>query len=184
MRGFTLTELLMTTAVFGIIITVAAPSLINISDNHNSNSSVTHMRKVLTSARNIALSNNQKVTVCPNINGICNNNWQNKLSVFIDSNNNKKIDNEETLYLTASNENTSGTWLIRNTATNSIQFNEQGHAFGSATTFLYCPSSMQNRYARQLIISFQGRIRSDYYLSNNGTPYASLGNFNCPVSQN
>lgn len=184
MRGLTLVELLVTTTVFGIIISVVAPSLINISDNHNSNSSVSHMRKVLTSARNIALNNNQKVTVCPNTNGICNNNWQNTLSVFIDSNNNQKVDDEETLYLTASNENTNGTWLIRNAATNSIQFNEQGHAFGSATTFLYCPSSMQNRYARQLVISFQGRIRSDHYLSSRGTPYASLGNFNCPTANN
>ena len=184
MRGFTLIELLIATSILSIILSVAIPSLIDISDNHNSSSSVTHMRRILTSARNIALNNNQKVTVCPSINGVCNNNWKNTLSVFIDANNNKKIDNEETLYLTASNENTDGTWYVRNAATNSIQFNERGHAFGSATTFLYCPSSMQNRYARQLIISFQGRIRSDYYLSSRGTPYASLGSFNCPSAEN
>ena len=174
-HGFTLIELMVSTVILSLLLSVAMPSLINISDQHYSNSSVSQFRKVLTSARALALNSNKKITICPNIRGICNNNWQNPLSVFLDTNNNEIIDAGETLFLTASNENTRGNWLNRNTNTTSIKFNEQGHAFGSAT-----PASRKNQYARQLVISFQGRIRSDYYLSSRGTPYARLGGFNCP----
>jgi len=180
MRGFTLIELIVSIAILGVISSVGIPSLIHIIDNHRSGTSVSQLRKVFSGARNLALSNKQKITVCPQVNNICTNNWQNPMSVFIDTNNNEKIDAGETLFLTAANENEQGNWFIRTAATKSIQFNEEGHAFSSATTFLYCPTSGENQYARQLIISFQGRIRSDYYLSNRGTPYSRLGSFNCP----
>lgn len=180
MRGFTLLELIVSTAILSIILTVAIPSLVDISNSHRSNASVTQLRKVLIGARHLALSNSQKVTVCPQLNNVCNNNWQNPISVFIDSNDNAEIDTDEKLLLTASNSNNRGNWFTRNAATTNIAFNGRGHAFGSATTLLYCPTSGDNEYARQLVISFQGRIRSDRYLSNRGTPYASLGSFNCP----
>lgn len=180
MRGLTLIELIVCTAILSIIFSVVTPSIVDVYDNHQSNSSVTQLRKVLTAARNIALNSSQKITICPNINGACNNNWQNPLSVFLDSNENKLLDEGETIFLTASNENNRGIWQARNGNITTIRFNERGHAFGSATTFLYCPTSKRNQYARQLIISFQGRIRSEKYLSSRGTPYASLNGFNCP----
>lgn len=181
MRGFTIIELLVTITISSIILSTAVPGLINLNENHRSSSSVAQLRTIFTSARNLALSNNKRITACPISNQACSNDWKKPIAIFFDQNNNERIDEGDIHVLTASNESSSGDWLVRNAETKSIHFNERGHAFGSATTFLYCPHSGRNQHARQLIISFQGRIRSDYYLSNRGTPYASLGSFICPT---
>lgn len=180
MRGFTLLELLLATAILSLIVTVGVPSISHIMDRSESNNNVSQFRRILTSARTIALSKSQATTACPIINQKCSNDWRQPIAVFVDENNNEEIDDGETWLLTGSNESKKGIWLPRNPDTKKVVFNERGHAFGSAMTFLYCPISGNYQYARQLIINFQGRIRSDQYLSNRGTPYASLRGFNCP----
>ena len=181
-HGFTFIELMVTCGIMAIIASTGIPALSNMFDNHQSSNSVRQLRQVLMSARSIALNKTTRITVCPIQNKKCNSDWKKPLAVFNDTNNNKTLDDGEKLYLTASNENSHGTWLTRSATMDSVNFNPQGHAFGSATTFLYCPNSNENQFARQVVISFQGRIRSDYYLSSQGTPYASLGSFNCPTS--
>lgn len=180
MRGFTLVEFITATTILALIFSIGLPNLADIHDKYQASTSVSQFRKVLAGARSIALNKSQKVTVCPYINNQCSNNWQNPIMVFLDLNQDLKLNTNESMLMSSSNENNHGKWIIRTPSTSSIIFNERGHAFGSATTFLYCPASGENKHARQLIISFQGRIRSDYYLSNQGTPYASLGDFNCP----
>lgn len=180
MRGFTLVEIIIATAILALMSSIGLPSLLEILDRHQSSSSVAEFRRILVGARNIALNNRQKVTVCPFNNNQCSNNWQNPITAFVDLNSNQKIDANEVQLITASNERDSGNWITRSGSSNKVLFNEQGHAFGSATTFLYCPTSGNNKHARQLIISFQGRIRSEHYLSSRDTPFASLNGFTCP----
>ncbi len=179
MRGFTLIELVASTATLAIILTAGVPALTSLLDSHYAKTSLSSLRSTLMSARNIALIRTQETIVCPMENNACVNNWNQPLVVFSDINDNLKLEPDETIHLIVSNEINRGYWQKKRSSMHYIKFSPQGHAFSSATTFLYCPDSGQATHAKQLVISFQGRIRTNSYLSNRGAPYAALAPLSC-----
>jgi len=179
MRGFTLIELVASTATLAIILSAGTPALISMIENHYATTSLSSLRTTLMSARNIALINTQETTVCPMKNDACVNDWNQPLAVFADINSNLELEPNESLHLIVSNEIHRGHWQKKRSSMYYIKFSPQGHAFSSATTFLYCPDSGKGTHAKQLVISFQGRIRTNSYLSSGGAPYAALAPLSC-----
>jgi len=179
MRGFTLIELMVSTAIFVIILTVGVPALGGMMENYHAKTSLSSLRSALISARTIALSRTQETIVCPVINNECVSDWNQPLAVFSDTNRNLTLEPDETLYLQMSNEVQRGYWQKKRSSTNYIKFSPMGHAFSSATTFLYCPDSGKGIYGKQLVINFQGRIRTNSYLSSRGTPFAAVAPLSC-----
>ncbi len=179
MRGFTLIELMVSTAIFVIILTAGVPALGGMLANHHAKTSLSSLRSALVSARTIALSRTQETIVCPIINNECVSDWNQPLAVFSDTNRNLTLEPDEILYLQVSNEVQQGYWQKKRSTMNYIKFSPMGHAFGSATTFLYCPDSGKGIYGKQLVINFQGRIRTNSYLSSRGTPYAAVAPLSC-----
>lgn len=180
MRGFTLIELTISLAILAIILTAALPTFREIQDRHATDTSTRQMKRTLMHARIWALENEKMATLCPMNDNICQSDWTQPLTIFEDKNRNLIKDENEYLAYKLYNHAPRGIWLKKRQAENYIKFDEKGHAFSSATTFIYCPNSQENKHARQVVLSFQGRIRSDHYLSSRGTPYASLGDLNCP----
>ena len=179
MRGFTLIELIVVTAILIITLFIGIPNFRVMLENHHSRISLFTLRKILHHSRTLALEYQVEVTVCPLVNHQCTNDWSNALTAFNDVNKNRILDDNEHVFVTVQNPVRYGYWQKKKITQNYVKFTSLGHAFGSATTFLYCPNSGHNSAAKQLVISFQGRVRTDSYLSNRGTPYASLEPLSC-----
>jgi type IV fimbrial biogenesis protein FimT len=179
MRGFTLVELIISIMIFSIIISVGVPSFLNMQDRFSTDFAKGRMQKTLLAARAWALANRKPIIVCPMLDGKCSSSWNDPLTSFYDKNDNLSLDDDELLIFQLPDHSPRGSWSKKKEKQNYIKFNAQGHAFSSATTLLYCPDSGNHQNAKQLIISFQGRIRSNNYLSSRGTPYASLAPLQC-----
>lgn len=180
MRGFTIIELMITVLILGIIFSAGIPKLNQFYERHVALSTSQQFRKYLHMTRAYALENESSHTLCSLVNKKCHSDWNSSLSIFTDRNKNAVLDENEVVILTSDNLGLHGSWMKKKPQQAFVRFNESGHAFGSATTFLYCPYSKQNQYARQVIISFQGRIRTYPYLSTKGIPYASVHPLVCP----
>jgi len=180
MRGFTLIELMVTLVVFGMVIGVGVPKLLKFIDYHKSASSINSFIRVLRLGRLYSLENRRSYTVCALKNDLCSRSWQGEYTVFEDINHNAVLDDDETVVWNASDLSEYGEWTKKRDSQAYVRFDESGHAFSSATTFLYCPDSQLQEHARQVIINFQGRIRIQSYLTSRGTPYASARPLHCP----
>jgi type IV fimbrial biogenesis protein FimT len=181
-KGFTLIELTVSFAVLTIILSLGVPKFETLIEIHKRNIAISSLKRIMVQSRALALENEISITACPMQNGQCINNWEAPITIFYDLNNNLAIDTNEAIFQTTQMDLTTGYWQKKRANSPFIRFNPQGHAFSSATTFLYCPISTNLELARQLVISFQGRIRIDHYLTQSGAPYASLSPLACSAN--
>ncbi len=178
-RGFTLVELLVSLLILTIIVSLAPPSYTQLMDRFASDTSTHSLKKMLTRTRILALEMRQALTLCPMTGKDCSSDWSQPLTIFSDDNRNQKLDDEEQHIRTLEEHTSRGYWLKSRAAQNFIRFNEQGHAFSSASTFIFCLDSGRQEYARQVVISFQGRLRSASYLNSQGNPYSHFKKLRC-----
>ncbi|MGM8852013.1 GspH/FimT family pseudopilin [Salinicola halophyticus] len=99
-RGFTLIELMICVVVMGILASWAAPGLANLNARMTLNSEVERVWQLLRRARQEAASSGQSTWLCPSQDGAsCSDNgqWNRSLLLFIDSNGDKTLDDNERL---------------------------------------------------------------------------------------
>jgi len=178
--GLTLIELLITLSLFLIIVNMALPSFYELKDKYQSQTAVNRTTKMLNNARLLALNTHEPVTLCPLVDGQCSDDWNGLLAIFSDLNQNQALEDGESLHQVSDPLSNRGKWFTRKNVETGLTFSPFGHAYGQASTLLYCPESKIEQYARRIIINLQGRIRVANYLSRNGTPYSDLGNMLCP----
>lgn len=178
MKGFTLVELMATILLAVIISSIGIPSMFNLYDRHKTSTEIRHFKQMLERSRLLSINSTQFITICPMISLQCSSNWSLPFTIFADLNNNLMVDHNESIIMQFEQPQ-EGQWITRNNISTGIEFTPDGHAYGSASTLVYCPNSRNYEHARQLIISFQGRIRINEYLSSTGVPYRSLGSLIC-----
>ena len=182
MKGLTLIELMAAVAILTIILSVAVPGTGYLLEKYQADIAIANLKSILMKSRVLALEHETTVTICPIQNNRCSQSWDDPITAFSDRNNNITIDSDEQIFFSTQMNISTGYWQKKRANTPYMKFNPQGHAFSSATTFLYCPDSTNHSLAKQLVINFQGRIRVDHYLSSRGTPYASIAPLSCPTS--
>ncbi|CAK0737824.1 type IV fimbrial biogenesis protein FimT [Gammaproteobacteria bacterium] len=163
--GFTLIETMMVVTVMAIVLTTGIPSL---RAAIRSSYAVTHTNAFLSSlslARNEAIKRGQRVVVCKSLSNICQNEtfgWEQGWMVFVDSNNNASLDEDE-LPLYAHESLGGGNTLQGNqNVRDYISYSPEGvakmksGAFQAGTfTFGLCVGHKQNT----IVISKTGRAR-------------------------
>lgn len=159
-RGFTITELLITIAIAGILASVAAPSLSEFIVKSRVDNEISELQRLILSARNTAINSGRYVTVCPLNGSDCGTNWANELSVFTNTDNtlvnNSNYDsaNEELIKI-KSKANSSDNLRFSGTI---IRFAPTGRALsGGNSNFSYCPSGHVS-LSRGLQLSLSGRV--------------------------
>jgi len=174
-HGFTLIELIVTIAVFGILVAVAAPSFNAFTDSSRRASEVNQFSGALAYARSEAIKSNATVSVCARTSVVgaetCSatpNDWKYGWMIFDDPNSNGVLDAGETLLRLFGPISTGSTITeTTGTATADLALTYRGTGFITITKaeYKYCAPNNKAINARSLIVSKTGRAR----LSTDGT---------------
>ena len=167
-KGFTLLELLTSISILMILVTLGLPALENFTVKMRVDREISQLYRMLLMTRNTAINSGQKTIICPlDNNSQCTTQWQNKLSIFIDINNNKILDNNEKVISIRSAIN-SGDKLVYGIGRTKITFKPTGHLSGLANgTFRYCPKNHQDK-TRGIVVARSGRVYQSSDTDNDG----------------
>lgn len=167
-KGFTLIELMVSVSITSILAAIAVPNFSNFIVKMRVDNEISQLHRMLLITRNTAINSGHKAIICPLDNSSqCTTQWQNKLSVFVDVNNNKLFDvNEKVIKVRA--KITTGDALIYGKKRNKITFKPTGQLSGLANgTFRYCPQSHKHN-SRGIVIARSGRVYQSSDIDNDG----------------
>jgi type IV fimbrial biogenesis protein FimT len=158
--GVTLIEVMSTVSIISILAALILPNMDDFIVRIRVDSEISTINRLLLITRNAAINSQSNAVLCPlNENGQCSTEWHNKLSVFVDSNNNRKFDahNNETILQDKAAIKANDT-LIYGKMRKSIIFHPAGHLSGlSNGTFRYCPFNHEDK-SRGIVIARSGRV--------------------------
>jgi prepilin-type N-terminal cleavage/methylation domain-containing protein len=169
-KGFTIVELIIGIAIIGILTAIAGPSLGKFIVQSRVDNEVSEIHRLILAARNSAINSGKNVTLCPLSGTSCSTNWQNELSVFINSdntlaNNQNYVSASEQL-IKVKGKITNGDTLIYSQSI--IVFAPTGRLVsGGNSNFSYCPKG-HNDLSRGVEISLSGRVYATSDTNNNG----------------
>lgn len=159
-QGFTLLELLITLTILGILITVGGPSFVTQINNNRVKTTALSLFESIELARTKAVASNTRAVLKHN------GNWEAGWDVFIDSNNDGSITDEQPI---ASVGKTSNVRILPNKPVkNYISFIGTGESrtIGKSSTgapqmgsLMVCPPTEGSGY--KLILSKSGRMRME-----------------------
>ncbi|PPC76338.1 hypothetical protein C4K68_15940 [Pokkaliibacter plantistimulans] len=164
-QGFTLTEAMVTLALFATIATFAAPSFSDLMIKYRIKAQTDQLYSALYTARIHAVDSRHQTVLCPSTDGFsCNTSWEHDWILFEDRNENKQRDTDEPLIstLSGSHPSISTSYHVRHVA-----FSRAGSTsnFG---TFTICPPDRSADKANAVILSISGRPRYAVDSNNDG----------------
>ncbi|XQW86012.1 GspH/FimT family pseudopilin [Thalassotalea piscium] len=169
-NGFTLIETLVVIAILILLTAVGIPSLVDFLIGLRVDNEINRINRLLLVSRNTALNTNQAVTLCPLKQNICVNEWQRKLSVFIDFNHNKiyePLAGEQLIQ--HKNSIKEGDKLQYGKNRKGITYASDGYllGWGQNATFMYCPEGHPDK-SRAITVAVSGRTyKSEYNINKN-----------------
>ena len=160
--GLTLVELLTTLAVAGILVATASGGAAHLVDQHRAGAAVNQMLGAIRFARHAAVAHRSPATLCPADGATCGrrNAWHNGALVFLDENANGRFDGGDVLLraLPPLREGDRFYWRsFRNRSY--LMIRPSGLTDWQNGNFLYCPRGGDPRFARQIVINAQARVR-------------------------
>jgi prepilin-type N-terminal cleavage/methylation domain-containing protein len=157
MHGFTLIELMVTVSVAAILLAVAVPSLTSVYERTRSSTAINNIENSIAFARNQAISYGRKIVVCPGSGSSCTGDWIDGYVIFIDDDNDNKVDNNTSVLKKEQHLNLKD--FIKVSPDKAIIFNTDGMLSGdSEMSIHYCPSSKDSEYSKGISISLSGKI--------------------------
>lgn len=163
--GVTLIELLIGIAIVSLMLTTVAPSVREILIQNRIIGQINELSAVVQFARHTAINDQVTSVLCPTQNfATCTLDWNDPKMVFPDVNNDGIRGLGEDLLVGTGNivdtNNLSGPAGV-------ISFQANG-SVASPTTLLLCHQENEDRFARALIISLQGRVKMSQDSNNDG----------------
>jgi prepilin-type N-terminal cleavage/methylation domain-containing protein len=161
--AFTLVELAITLLVLSILFTLAAPYYHEIRAQQERRAIYRQIINNVQIAKQHALIHHTNVVICSTAdNKTCKNSmWQHGFIVFLDSNKNRQIDNQEMLINSENTHLHYGSLNWRGTLNfSSLNFlSEHGLPIGSNGSFYYCSSQTHDHM--KIILNKMGHVRSE-----------------------
>ena len=172
--GLTLVELLTTLAVAGILVASARGGATHLIEQHRASAAVNQMTGAVRFSRYAAVTHRTFTTLCPDggaqpgsarrssSRNRCGrrNTWHNGALVFLDSNANGRFDDEDELLrrIPRLRQGDRFYWRSFRNKTH-LMIRPDGLTDWQNGNLLYCPESGDPRFARQIVINAQARVR-------------------------
>ena len=160
LKGFTLLELLFSLLMLAILINIGIPSFQRFIVSTRVETEILKLDNLLVIARQHAINHENFVTLCPlNVTNQCHQQWQQKLTVFTDANNNRIYEPELAEVIIAEKQAiVKGDVLQYGKSRVGLTFNRQGalSAWGQNATFSYCPKGYPDKN-QGIIVATTGR---------------------------
>jgi type IV fimbrial biogenesis protein FimT len=158
-RGFTLTELLITLAIAGILAMIGAPTMSQLLARTQSANAEALIANNLRHARTAAVMSNTRVLVCPSTDGHhCrpDDDWQRGWIVARDADHDGQPDAAVPI-IAAQAAMHAGTRVITSVGREKVVFHPNGSAAGSNARFTICHA--REREGKSVVVSNSGRVR-------------------------
>ena len=167
--GVTLLELLIALSIISILTTITLSSWSRLVEQSRHQSIITAYQSGFAYARWVAASERAIVTVCPlSSSGKCTDNWNQRVSIFIDNNNDKKPD-DRAILTTIQKPSERYVVTSRTGGRGYIQFNHLGMIHGAAGGIVVCPATDRpESKISYMALNKGGRFRSVHELSSVG----------------
>jgi len=157
--GFTLLELLVTLGIVGVLSSITLPALSSLVKKNRADSIQSLLRSAIYTTRATAISDNSITVLCPVDTGNCGRDWNRGFMIFTDSNNDRVLDEDETLieYQQLNKPGFDISWRA-SAGRDFLRYSPTGIAreFGR---FTLCHQSSDPSFARSIIVNRHGRLR-------------------------
>lgn len=182
-RGYTLLELLIALTILLILSTLALPSFSSIVKRTQAEIQMHALIDAAQLARSSAVSRRESVVFCATSNQqVCGDDWTQGAMVFVDPNNNRRIDPNEPV-ITTLPPTPEGSRLVMRAALNKqyLRYMSTGMLENTAGSWVYCPANATEREARNVIFNRTGRMRFGTDHNRDGIPENTEGQpVRCP----
>ncbi len=159
-HGFTLLELAIVLAIVMALTFFSGPAFSSFIAKQQVTNLMLQLRALISLAREDAVSYNRPTTLCGiDSDGKCIRSWKNTVVVFIDSNLNKRIDEDETVLQQHNISTHHGHIELRAFGGARIQFKNDGTTENNSSLY-FCPSEENSKLIRKMITNKLGRTYS------------------------
>ena len=164
--GFSLLETLVTLCIAGVILGVAVPAVGPWTERQRLRSMQTALLQMIHRARYQALTQHQRITLCPlSQTGNCQQDWNQSISSFVDQNSNRKLDPGEQLLSTVDVPASIKLHWRGMSPNNSMHFTPLGFTALSNGTMSLCPL-MPSVIGATITVNVQGRAKTQQGYAN------------------
>ena len=171
-KGVTITELLIGIAIVAIVTTLVIPSGRDILVQNRIVAEINETSALVQFARSYAIDNQIDTVICPAGDFVnCETDWAQPKIVFADLNNDNIRNADEELLV--ANSLLSPHNLLTGPAT-PIRFQASG-SVSSPATLLMCHKDREDKFARALTVSLQGRVKNSQDTNNDGIHETNAG---------
>lgn len=175
-RGFTLVEILIVVVIAGIVLASGLPHYRQLVARHQATTVVNWLISSIHFARYNAASKGITVTLCALEGNRCTKNWHRGLALFVDNNQNGRLDSEEKVLANIKPVTEVGSIAWRSFGRKPyLQFTAMGHTNFQNGNITYCPKDQNILYRRQIVITVQGRPRRVHTRNLAGQPIDRQG---------
>ncbi len=159
--GFTLIELSVTTAILGILTSIAVGPFAGLLEQRRAAAAITSLETHMALARMAAISRNRAAILCPSRNGLdCSNDtdWSGGWMLYVDANRNRRPDPGDEILRTDLRTNDSSLHIASSEGRLQLLYHADGSSAGTNLTLSICGRS--GNLLGQVIVNNLGRARS------------------------
>ncbi len=177
-QGMTLIELLITLFVSSSLLMYGMSGWQTLQERNHATTAINRLALGIHEARHLAMTHRKITTLCPSLDGLyCSHDWDQPLILF---SGNPAAPDKTILRHYPANTRGKTTWRSFR-QTHMLQMNINGLTLAYNGTFIYCPVSLNPRFARALVINKSGRARLARDLNDDGIPDITPGeSISCP----